>query len=75
MKYILIFGVTFILGLIIIGATGSEIGFYIISIFPFVLYLILISFIVWFAITLIKLQRERNNILAEIANKLEKENR
>jgi preprotein translocase subunit YajC len=33
-------------------------------------YLAIIVFIVWFAVTLIKSQRERNRILKEISDKL-----
>ncbi|WP_444684580.1 hypothetical protein [Alkalicoccus luteus] len=74
MKYGLIFGAAFLVGLMIIFGTGSEIGFYIMAVLPFVVYPILISLAVWFLISLINLQKERNRYLAEIVRKLEKEN-
>ncbi|RXJ04510.1 hypothetical protein DS745_03765 [Anaerobacillus alkaliphilus] len=70
MKYLLIFGLAFVLGLLIINIAG--VGVYFLTILPFLIYSILIGVIVWFAISFIKLQRERNEILADIANKLEK---
>lgn len=74
MKYGLIFGAAFLVGLMIIFGAGSEIGFYIMAVLPFVVYLFLISLAVWFFISLINLQKERNRYLAEIVSKLEKDN-
>jgi hypothetical protein len=73
MKYLLIFGLSFMVGLLILFGRGS--GLYLITIFPYVIILFLLIFIVWFGISLINIQRERNDILAEIAKKLEIENK
>ncbi len=74
MKYALLFGLSFIIGLIILVATGSWKGVHIIlTILPFVFILVLLWLIGWFAISFINIQRERNHILAEIASKLEKD--
>lgn len=71
MKYFLIFGLTFILGLFIMLVTGHKNSLF--MFFPFMIYLALIGFVVWFGISFIIVQRERNDILTKILKKLEKE--
>ena len=71
MKYLIIFSISFALGLLIIFITGHY--FYLFNLFSLIIYPILIGFIIWFGITLIKVQRERNDILTEISNKLEQD--
>jgi len=70
MKYFLIFGLSFILGLFIIFVTGH--GNSLFMFFPLMIYLTLIGFVVWFGISFIKVQRERNDILTEILKKFER---
>ncbi|MFC4560092.1 hypothetical protein ACFO3D_18190 [Virgibacillus kekensis] len=42
-----------------------------ISLLVMVFYLAIIAFIIWFAITLITTNKERNRLLKEISNKLD----
>ncbi|MEH7521990.1 hypothetical protein V7149_01705 [Bacillus sp. JJ1503] len=42
--------------------------------FMLVIYLVIIGFTVWFCISLIKAQKERNQILREISSKLDGDN-
>lgn len=43
------------------------------AIFPILLFYILpIAFFIWFTISMVKLQRERNEILKEIVNEIKK---
>lgn len=44
------------------------------SLFSLLVYVAVIAFVVWFAITIIKSQQERNRILKEISKKLGREN-
>ena len=44
------------------------------SLFSLFVYVAVIGFIVWFAVTIIKSQQERNRILKEISGKLGREN-
>ncbi|KYG29607.1 hypothetical protein [Alkalihalobacillus trypoxylicola] len=46
---------------------------YLFMFFPFKIYMALVVFVVWFGISFINIQRERNAILTKISNKLEKE--
>lgn len=39
--------------------------------FAIILYLAVLGFTIWFAISLIKAQKERNGVLKEISNKLD----
>lgn len=70
MKYLFMFGLAFILGLVIMIVTGN--GYNIFMFLPLIIYLIVIAFVVWFAVSFINIQRKRNDLLAEISSKLER---
>ena len=40
------------------------------ALFPFLIYVAIIILIFWFAINVVKAQKERNSLLKEISNKL-----
>ena len=42
---------------------------------PIIIYLGIIVFIIWFAVSLIKILKEKNQILREISKKLERKNK
>ncbi|WP_170289654.1 hypothetical protein [Cytobacillus depressus] len=46
-----------------------NMGFF--AIIPLLIYLAIIGFSIWFCISLIKAQRERNQVLREISTKLD----
>ncbi|GAF66824.1 hypothetical protein BTS2_3729 [Bacillus sp. TS-2] len=70
MKYLSIVGLVFLMGLLLY-LTG--LWHYLFMFFPFMIYMALVVFVVWFGISFIKIQRERNAILTKISNRLEKE--
>ena len=52
------------------GGTAMGISFF--SILPLLLfYVVPIGFVIWFALTIVRLQKEKNEILQSIADKVE----
>ncbi|WP_198023296.1 hypothetical protein [Virgibacillus sp. SK37] len=41
------------------------------ALIPLLIYIGMIAFVIWFAVTLIKTLKEKNSILKEISNKLD----
>lgn len=70
MNYYIIFGLAFVIGLLFIFVIGF--GFNLFMFLPLIIYLFAIGFVVWFAVSFINIQRKRNDLLAEISNKLER---
>ncbi|MBP3951677.1 hypothetical protein [Bacillus suaedae] len=70
MNYYIMFGLALVIGLLFISVTGF--GFNLFMFLPLIIYLFAIAFVVWFAVSFINIQRKRNDLLAEISNKLER---
>lgn len=75
MKYLFIFGITLLIGLSVIVIINTDTAFYLLAMLPFIIYFILICFVVWFAVSFIQIQKEKNTILKEIADKMEHQNK